>query len=424
LLTPLRQVINIVQYGISLPATEEPIGLPIIRMNNLQNDGWDFSDLKYIELSEKDAESYLVHQGDILFNRTNSKELVGKCEVFYEAGNWVFASYLIRVVVNQSQAIPEFVSVFLNTKAGRIQIDRVSRQIIGMSNVNAEELQNLLIPLPPLDIQKSLVAEIEAARQSRKQKLAQADELLSSLDGYLLDTLGLEPTPENEQTVFAVNLSMLLGKRLDALAYKPFYAKGTLPETPTTSLREIANINKNLISKPQNEDELVPYVGLPECNLTEVREVVMRPYKEVKGRNIIRQGDILFARIEPSVFNKKYVLVDDLKGYDYAYTSTEFYVVTAKHKLINKNYLYAMFFCTFVFNQVKGKTTGSSGRRRIDIDLFSALQIPVPSSDIQENIADQIKFRREQAQKLRHEAEAEWETAKIRFEQKLLGEEV
>ncbi|MHC5828578.1 MAG: hypothetical protein ACYT04_74940, partial [Nostoc sp.] len=59
----------------------------------------------------------------------------------------------IRVVLDQSKAIPEFVSTFLNTKAGRIQIDRVSRQIIGMSNVNAEELQNLLVPLPSVKIQ-------------------------------------------------------------------------------------------------------------------------------------------------------------------------------------------------------------------------------------------------------------------------------
>lgn len=121
-LTPLRRVIHKVQYGISLPATEEPIGLPMIRMNNLQNDGWDFTDLKYIELSEEEAEPYLVNPGNILFNRTNSKELVGKCEVFREAGDWVFASYLIRVVLDQTKAIPEFVANFLNAKAGRIQI--------------------------------------------------------------------------------------------------------------------------------------------------------------------------------------------------------------------------------------------------------------------------------------------------------------
>ena len=84
----------------------------MIRMNNLQADGWDFRDLKYMELSLKDATRYVLQPGDILFNRTNSKELVGKCEVFHESGAWVFASYLIRVRLNADLAVPEFVSLF------------------------------------------------------------------------------------------------------------------------------------------------------------------------------------------------------------------------------------------------------------------------------------------------------------------------
>src|SRR5205085_5540611 len=135
-----------------------------------------------VQLNPETKEQFLVKPDDILFNRTNSKELVGKCDVFREQGDWVFASYLIRVRLDESKALPIFVSDFLNTSAGRVQIDRVSRQIIGMSNVNAEELQDLLIPLPPLEIQQVLVAEMETARESRRRKLAEADALLSSLD--------------------------------------------------------------------------------------------------------------------------------------------------------------------------------------------------------------------------------------------------
>jgi len=70
--------------------------------------------------------------------------------------------------------------------------------------------------------------------------------------------------------------------------------------------------------------------------------VILRPYKEVKGRNIIYPNDLLFARIEPSIFNKKYILTKDLKGYDFAFTSTEFYIV--KGKDIDNEYLLANFF--------------------------------------------------------------------------------
>ena len=394
----------------------------MLRMNNLQNDGWDLTSLKYIELPPKEAETYRLNPGDLLFNRTNSKELVGKCEVFRERGHWVFASYLIRVTLDNTKALPDFVSAFLSTAAGRAQIDRVSRQIVGMSNVNAEELKALLIPLPSLDIQQALVADMDAAREARRDTLARADALLSGLDGYLLEQLGLTAAIKDERQTFAVRLNEISGRRIDPPAYRPFFAKGKPLTTPTQPLYAVADIDANRTNPPLDEAEMVPYVGLPECSLTEVREVTLRPYSEVKGRSILRSSDILFARIEPSVFNKKYVLADDLKGYDYAYTSTEFYTVSAKPLEAIQGYLYAMFFCSFVFAQVRGKTTGSSGRRRIDPELFANLQIPIPEMAVQQAIADEVGRRRASARRLRQQAEADWAAAKARFERRLLGE--
>src|SRR5436190_20161176 len=102
----------------------------MLRMNNLQADGWLLEDLKYVELTPTEFAAWRLERGDIVFNRTNSKELVGKCEVFDEDGDWVFASYLMRLRVDSKRAVPEFVTAFLNTRAGRVQIDRESRQII------------------------------------------------------------------------------------------------------------------------------------------------------------------------------------------------------------------------------------------------------------------------------------------------------
>lgn len=280
---------------------------------------------------------------------------------------------------------------------------------------------DILIPLPSKEIQEELAKEMQAARESRQNKLAQADALLAGLDEFILNQLGLTPPEETEVKVFAVRREDLLGNRLDPPAYKPFYAKGKPPQTVTTPLGEVADINANQVPPPESVDELVPYVGLPECELTEVREVVMRPYSEVKGRKVVRPGDILFARIEPSVFNKKYVYAEDLKGHDYAYTSTEFYVVRTKPELLNQLYLYAMFSNPFLFAQVKGKTTGSSGRRRIDLDMFTSLKIPIPELNVQEEIADEVSRRRNKARRLRAEAETEWTEAKACFEAQLLG---
>ncbi len=167
----------------------------------------------------------------------------------------------------------------------------------------------------------------------------------------------------------------------------------------------------------------MPYVGLPECDLNDVREVATRTFAKVKGRSIARVGDILFARIEPSVFNKKYIFVEHLDGHDYAYISSEFYAVRAHGDDFDQLYLYAMFQSAFVFDQVRGKTTGSSGRRRLDPEIFASLLIPWPAPDIRKKIAAEVVRRREQASDLHDQARILWDKAKRRFEQELLGPE-
>lgn len=198
------ELAQVVQYGCSKLAKSEPIGVPILRMNNLQAHGWDLTDLKWVDLSETELETWRVQPEDLLFNRTNSKELVGKCEVFRMPGEWVFASYLIRVRTNTQEINPQFVSDFLNAPTGRLQIDQLSRQIIGMTNINAEEIKGIRIPLPTLKQQLTFVSYLDEARAQRRAKQAEADALLAGLDDYLLATLGLTPPPKDERKVFAV----------------------------------------------------------------------------------------------------------------------------------------------------------------------------------------------------------------------------
>ncbi|MCB9327470.1 MAG: restriction endonuclease subunit S [Lewinellaceae bacterium] len=156
-----------------------------------------------------------------------------------------------------------------------------------------------------------------------------------------------------------------------------FYKSNPIHLDINESLNNIASINPYRQKPKFDDDELVPYVGLPETDehTRSVNEVIMRPYREVKGRNIIYPNDILFARIEPSIFNKKYIFADDLLGFDFAFTSTEFYII--EEKSVDIKYLFALLFSDYVYNQISGKTTGSTGRRRLDIESFKNIQIPV-----------------------------------------------
>ena len=159
-------------------------------MNNLSGGETSLHDLKFATCAV--PQSLLLRVGDILFNRTNSKELVGKCAVFHAGGVYVFASYLIRVRIDATQANPDFVAFALNSPIGRQQIDALSRQITGQANVNSEELRSLQIPLPLLPAQAAVMKRVESARTEivrlKTEEEARIDAARADVEAMILGT--------------------------------------------------------------------------------------------------------------------------------------------------------------------------------------------------------------------------------------------
>ncbi len=149
------------QYGTSEKSTSEPGGLPVLRMGNLVNGQIDWSKLKYLKQSSSDAEKYSLEKGDLLFNRTNSVELVGKSAVFRREQDAVFASYLIRFRMLPDRADPHFVCAFINSQFGRAFIEVNMVRAIGQANVSASTMQKMAVPTPPLATQRTLAAQLE-----------------------------------------------------------------------------------------------------------------------------------------------------------------------------------------------------------------------------------------------------------------------
>lgn len=157
----LGSILELVQYGTSEKANTKQIGTLVLRMNNIKDGVFDYSNLKHIGLPLPSEESLVLKDGDILINRTNSKELVGKCAVFHDVNRYIFASYLIRLRCIEHIANPDFVAHIINSIIGRQQVDALSRQVLGQANINTEELRSLRIPLPSLDVQNALMKQIE-----------------------------------------------------------------------------------------------------------------------------------------------------------------------------------------------------------------------------------------------------------------------
>jgi type I restriction enzyme, S subunit len=161
---PLVKVADIttdVRYGTSAKTNENSEGIPVLRMGNISEGRLVIDKLKFLPKTHSEFPDLLLKPGDLLFNRTNSAELVGKTAVY--GGNpepCSFASYLIRVRLRDDYS-PDFLSYYLNSIYGRQWIASVVSQQVGQANVNGTKLKALEIPNPPFDEQQRVVADVE-----------------------------------------------------------------------------------------------------------------------------------------------------------------------------------------------------------------------------------------------------------------------
>jgi type I restriction enzyme, S subunit len=158
----VAQVSCLIQYGSSAKTTEHPEGIPVLRMGNITIDGGlNLNDLKYLPFGHREFPELLLEPGDLLFNRTNSAELVGKSAVYGGDPNpCSFASYLIRArTLNGCNS--RFLAMCLNSQIGRGWIKSVVSQQVGQANVNGTKLQGFRFPLPPQPEQQRILVEAE-----------------------------------------------------------------------------------------------------------------------------------------------------------------------------------------------------------------------------------------------------------------------
>ena len=172
-LATVGDVVASADYGSSTKASEDGSGLPIIRMGNVDYAGIvDLSKLKYVNLHDKEAEKYRLREGDILFNRTNSKDLVGKTGLWTDAHDAIVASYFIRVRVKRDKLNPCYLWAFMNSTYMKRVLFETARGAIGQANINSKELKAFPVAVPPLQLQQDFAARLEDIRSIQSQQAA------------------------------------------------------------------------------------------------------------------------------------------------------------------------------------------------------------------------------------------------------------
>ena len=175
-----------VEYGSGTKSKKEG-KIPVLRMGNIQNGIFDWNDLVY---SDDDVEinKYLLKKNDVLFNRTNSAELVGKTAIYKGEQPAIFAGYLIRINRIEELIDASYLTYYLNTKEAKKYGNSVRSFGVNQSNINGTKLKTYPIPLPLLEEQHQIVQEIESRlsvadkmEESIAQSLQQAEALRQSI---------------------------------------------------------------------------------------------------------------------------------------------------------------------------------------------------------------------------------------------------
>lgn len=162
----IKNVVNEVKYGTSKPSVENG-EYKYLRMNNLTYDGrFDLTDLKFISLDNDELEKCVVRKGDVLFNRTNSLDLIGKTADFDFDEDMVIAGYIIRIRLKET-IVPKFFSMYMNTDEVKLHLRTIAKGAVNQANINAQELQGIPIYIPPIELQKQFADFVKQVDKSR-----------------------------------------------------------------------------------------------------------------------------------------------------------------------------------------------------------------------------------------------------------------
>jgi len=377
----IGKMLEFTQYGISIEMNDEGRGTKIYRMNEITNMMCDRDVLKYAELTEDEVDEFTLKDRDVLFNRTNSQKFVGRTGLFRNFGDepFVFASYLIRIKPIEEKIKPEYLVVFLNTKYGIEDIKRRARISINQSNVNAEELKRIQIPLIEDVFQEKIVNFFDLAFDLIKKSELE----FKSVQTLILKELELTNwKPTNKLTFIKKFSDVNTAKRFDAEYFQPKYDeidKKIEKYSHGFKLFDdfVEKYSKgkllNLIDEPTENSK--PYILIDN-----VRGNEYQYFTEATKGTLCGKNDILIV----GDGSKSGEVGTDLEGY---VGSTLINIKIKKDSKLNKYTLLALL--KFYFSKLNDLKTGS-GVPHLDLRILPKLKIPLIKSSIQVKIDSHI----------------------------------
>ena len=339
-------------------------------------------------------EKYILCEDDILIARSGAT--VGKSYIHKKLPYQCFyAGYLIRFVIDPAKALPDYVFSFTQLNTYKEWVGAIQRPS-GQPNINAEEYQSLEIPLPDICIQSIIANKIREAYSLKSQKDLEVQQLLDSINSYLLEELCVsinEPKTDIKSRLFIINRSALEG-RLDPSVYKDGI-KLVSEKYDNVKLSSCAWINPNTSFKGKDAETPISFIPM---------EVIDECYSEITfmSENLLREiNEAGEDAREPG--------------------STEFFVIRPRTSQLSIDYLQALLHMKAIRKTAMLYFGGSAGQQRVSVNFLENFNVPLPPIEKQEEIAHHVAELRQKAKALQQEGRLQLEKAKQEVEQMIIG---
>lgn len=422
--------------------TEQDAGIIQIRPTNINEDRLlCFDKNVYINPNEvKNKQENLLKKREVLFNNTNSQDLVGKSVFFDKDGEFFCSNHITRIGVNEKIIHPFFLTTILNIYQDKKVFFNTCTNWNNQSGVNIDLLKTYRIPVPDLDTQAAIVKIIQEAYKNKSNKEIEAETIINSIENTILGQLDLKNYYVNNKKTFCVNCKEVKNKRLDAYGYqlaprailnaiKQSKYKDTIVPLASLILENFTGDWGEDIEKDLNDDYSVCNV-IRNKNFNNVynidyEDIAQRKILNTKKEKILlKKGDILIEKSggSPKQPVGRVAYIDkDIDNYVF---SNFLQCIRINSELCDPEYLFIYLRTIYKLNYMKYIQSQTTGIINLLMDDF--LNIPIiilKDKDAQREIVDKYNEMHNKAKQLQEEAKDEFKKTKVEVEKMILGEE-
>ena len=386
-------------------------------------------------------DKYILFENDILIARSGAT--VGKSYIHKKTSYaCFFAGYLIRFIIDKNKALPEYIFTYTQLNTYKEWVKAIQRPS-GQPNVNSEEYQSLEIPLPNMGVQQEIVNVINSAYIDKLQKESEAQQLLDSINAYILNELGIIlPTVQYnlERRMFFISSVECVDKRLDPKKYSPktrdLYLAIEKSPFPKSALADFITDICSGDWGSDGEVDITPS-GFAKCivlrgteidnsyNLSINPEKVKKRLIPLDKYNKIRPliNDIIIEKSGGSEAQPvgRVAIIDrfDYNGFPLSFSN---FLMKIRVSGINADYLYYYLRTMYNVGITDSMQSQTNGIRNLIVKEFLEQNVIVPPIEKQQEIASHIAGIRQKAKALQAEGKAILEDAKKAVERMIIGQ--